>query len=281
MDTLKPVNQRPVQALSTNDLLTTIWASPSGSIWTGSANGNFATTAPIHPDRSATRDFHSPDPSIQWKAGALPVVRATGVPPNIAALWGTDDRHVFAGCYSGHIYFWDGSRWSQIHDGHGDGRGTIKAFGGQRADDVYAVGQDATLLHFDGFQWRGLAVAGAPNGRENFTGVLLLPGGDVLISANGHQGRVVQGTDAGMVELFRTPVQLVDMVALGERVFFATGDGAAELVERDIKMIKTFPTVSAWLGINRVFFVEPSQPVPAFVRHEPMNQNTPWARVKH
>lgn len=69
---------------------------------------------------------------------------------------------------------------------------------------------------------------------------------------------------------------------VGERVLFATGDGVAELFGDDVRMIKSnFQTATAWPGRTRVFFVEPAQPVPAFIEHDPANGSRPWFRRKH
>jgi hypothetical protein len=278
----------PSQVLATNDELSALWASPSGAVWVASANGLIATTASVSWQPAHQRTYTSKDPSVPWSVTSLPPVRATGLPPNVTSLWGTDDAHVFAGTYSGDIFVWDGARWAPSHEGHSleahshEGQASIRAFGGIRADEVFAVGQHATLLRFDGTGWRPLAVAGEPNGREHFTAVHVSPDGDVLIAGTGGHGRLVHGRAPDLVELTRTTLSLIDMVVLDGRVLLATGDGVAELFEKDIRVVKdNFMTATAWSGRGRVFFVEPAQTVPSFIEHDPRSAERPWVRRKY
>ena len=82
---------------------------------------------------------------------------------------------------------------------------------------------------------------GPPNGHELLTGVLPMPDGQVLISVSGDIGRLLHG----FAEFGRYPIHLIGMVALCERILFATGDGVAELIDRDVTMIKSnFKTAS-------------------------------------
>jgi len=275
--------QVPRQSLATNDSLSTIWASSSGSVWVGSADGRIATTAAVQwPPVGSDVIYKSKDPSVPWTATALPPVRGTGTPPNVTALWGTDDQHVFAGTYLGHIYFWNGQQWTQIHQGQVKGGGTIKAFDGSSSTDVFAVADNGVILHFDGNTWQQQTILGDSNGNESFTGIHALPDGHVVISANGRQGRLVHGTRDGLTELTRTPLQLTALVGLGERILLATGDGVAELFGMEVRMVKSnFHTVTAWPGRGRVFFVEPTQGVPSYIQHDPRSEDRPWIRRKH
>jgi hypothetical protein len=269
----------PSQVLATNDSLSTLWASTSGAIWVASMSGHVATTASVNWPTAKNILYRSNDPLAPWTVTALPPVRATGIPPNITALWGIDDKHVFVGTYSGHIYFWNDVQWIQVYEGPGEGQGTIKAFAGIRADNVFAVGQNGTLLHFNGSVWRQISVVGDANGRENFTGIHAFPNGEFIISANGSQGRLLHGSSTGLIELMRSSIQLIDLVAIGERIIMATGDGVAELFGKDIKMVKSnFLTASAWSGRGRAFFIEPAQTKPSFVEHDPRSDIRPWWR---
>jgi hypothetical protein len=282
MDAQGPETQRPVQVLSSNDLLTTLWVSPQGNAWVASASGHVATTAAMPGSPDSGFIYNSPAPAVKWCTTRLPAVKATGLPPNVGVLWGVNDQQVYAGCYSGHIYRWDGRAWMQVYEGPGDGKGSIKAFAGTDSSDVYAVGQNTTILHFDGNRWQQLRVPGLPNGNENFTGIRKLAGNVVLIAGNGMDGRLIQGGLFGLTEVVRTSIQLVDMVELGERTLFATGDGVAEWLQPDLRMIKPgFSAVSAWRGVGRAFFAEAEQPTAAFVKHEPDGANGPWRRQKH
>lgn len=271
------------QILATNDTLRTMWASPSETLWVASADGSVGTTAQVRwPLPISDADYLTLGPSPKWSVTDLPRIRATRLPPNVTALWGTGDSDVYAGTYGGHIYRWDGTTWAQVFDGPGAGNGTIRAFGGA-PNDVYAVGKEGTILHFDGTEWRRLRVPDPPNGHELFTGVVRMPDGEVLISSSGDRGRLVHGSASGGLEEFgRYPIHLIDMAPLGERILFATGDGTAELIGRDVRMLKTtFKTATMSAGKGRVFFIEPAQEVPGFIQYDPRRADVPWGRVTY
>lgn len=270
----------PTQVLATNDTLRTMWAAPSGTLWVASAGGSVGTTSRVNwPAPRSGADYLTLGDSPRWSVTDLPRVRATGLPPNVTALWGTGDSDVYAGTYGGHIYHWDGETWAQDFEGPGQGTATIRAFGGGR-NDVYVVGEDATLLHSDGNTWRPLQVPGPPNGRESLTGALRMPNGEILISASGERGRLLYGSAlGGFSEFGRYAIRLIDMVPLGQRVLFATGDGAAELLGQDVTMMKSFHSATAFAGKERLFFIESAQEVPRYVQYDPRRVDAPWGRV--
>jgi hypothetical protein len=276
--------QNSRQSLATNDGLSAMWASPTGSVWVGSVDGHVATTAAVRwPDMAGDVVYRSKIPGIQWTATRLPSVRSQGTPPNVSAIWGFDDQSVFLGTYLGHIYHWDGSQWAQVYDGQVPRGGTIRGFGGTCGSDVYAVGDSGVLLHFNGSGWAALTASGVHDGgKENFSGILTLPDGQVLVSASGTEGRLLQGTAGGLAEIARTPLALISMTQLGERVLFSTDKGVAELFGHDIRIIKsTFATATAWPGRGRAFFIEPTQDGPSYIQHDPRNVDRPWIRRKH
>ncbi len=160
---------KPQQILSTNDTLGCLWISPAGSIWVASADGNVGTTAPIKwPAPVAGVVYESLLRSQNWNVTSLPPVKSDATPPNITALWGTGDDDVHAGTYGGHLYRWDGRSWNQVFEGAGQSV-TIGAFGGGSASDIYAVGTNSTIMHFDGTQWTQLRLPGkaAPRFSQN------------------------------------------------------------------------------------------------------------------
>lgn len=271
----------PTQVLATNDSLRVMWVSPSGALWIASADGNVGTTAVVSWPTPAGRpvDYAPMGGSPAWSVTSLPRVRATGLPPNVTALWGTADDDVLAGTYGGHIYHWDGASWKQVHDGPDNGEETVRAFGGLSRSDVFAVAAGATILHFDGGRWLRMPLPGASNGSEVFTAVSALPGGDVLISGVGSQGRLLHGTAAGLSEFGRYPLQLMDMATIGDQVLFATADGAAERFGRDVRMIKpNFRPASICRGIGRLFFIEAAQEAPRYIEFDPSKSDAPWWR---
>jgi hypothetical protein len=268
----------PVQLLATNDTLRLLWLSPQGSLWVASADGNVGTTASVKwPAPGRGFNYVTQGNSPAWTATALPLTHNDGLPPNITALWGTGDDDVFAGTYGGHIYHWNGQQWSQTYQGPGDGNRTITAIGGPHSNDVFALGEQGALLHFNGKTWRSLPLPGAPNGNEGFTGVHPLADGTVVISAAGDEGRLLHGTASALTELGRYPIELIGMAALGDRLLFATGDGVAELIGRDVKMIKSsFETTTVSAGLDKLFFIEPAQEFAGYVEYKPAETEAPW-----
>jgi hypothetical protein len=275
--------QNSRQSLATNEGLSAIWASPTGSVWVGSVDGHVATTAAVR-WQAVPGDvvYKSRLPGIQWTATGLPRVRSLGTPPNVSAIWGLDDQSVFLGTYLGHIYHWNGSQWAQVYEGQVPRGGTIRGFGGTSPSDVYAVGDNGVLLYFNGSGWAQLTASGAPNGHENFSGILTFADGQVLISASGTEGRLLHGTAVGLIEITRTPLALISMTQIDDRVLFSTNSGVAELFGRDIRVIKsTFATATAWPGRGRAFFIEPTQDVPSYIQYDPRSADRPWIRRKH
>lgn len=273
----------PRLSLATNDGLSAITASSTGSVWVGSVDGQVATTAQVSwPTAANHARYSSKDPAVPWSVTTLPRLRNERTSPNVSAIWALDDENVFVGTYLGHIYRWDGRAWNQVYEGLVPKGGTIRAFSGRDAKDLFAVGDNGVILHFDGNSWTPRTVHGEPNGAENFTGVATLSDGQVIISGRGSQSRVIHGTSHSLTELTRTNLQLVSLVTLGDRVLFGAGEGVAELFGRDVRMIKSnFQALSAWPGRGQVFFIEPTQQVPAFIQHDPRDKDVPWSREKH
>jgi hypothetical protein len=274
--------EQPTQVLSTNDALRVMWASPSGALWVGSANGHVATTAAVQWPAAQRGADYGATSGPAWSATSLPLLAGSGLPPNITALWGTSDNNVFAGTHGGHIYHWDGQAWRQAHRDNPALRRTVRAFGGTGPHDVYAVGSQGMLLHFDGQAWQQLPLPGEAQANEGFTAVLALPDQSVFISAASNTGRLLHGTASGLSEFTQCDMPLIDMGAIGDRVLFATGAGVAELTGRSIQTIKsTFMTATLSAGQGRLFFIEPAPPVACYAEYDPRQTERPWVRVRY
>ena len=272
-----PKGVRPEKVLSTNDSLRCLWASPQGTLWTGSALGVVAATAPfVWPAPARGSRYTGSATFAPWAAIELPLLRKHGRPPNVSALWGTADDDMYAGAYGGHIYHWDGDAWTQVVDGPDSGVTAIRAFGGG-AGDVYAVGESQTLLHFDGAAWRPLRIPGVADSSENFTGICRRDDGDMLIAASGVASRLLQGSaQGGFTELGKYSLSLLAMIVLDGRVLFPTGDAVAELIGRDVRVIKEVSVIVAYSGEDRAFFVQAEQPKPAYIEYDPRDEARPW-----
>jgi hypothetical protein len=271
-----------LQTLATNDSLRVMWASPSGALWVGSADGHIATTAAVQWPAAQRGADYGATRGPAWSATSLPLLASNGLPPNITALWGLGDDNVFAGTYGGHIYHWNGRNWQQTHQDNPALRRSVRAFGGTGPHDVYAVGSQGMLLHFNGKGWRQLQIPSEGEANEGFTGVLALPDHTVFISASSNTGRLLHGTVSGLSEFTRCDMPLIDMGALGKRILFATGAGVAELIDNRIQIIKSnFMTATMSIGVERAFFIEPAQPLPSYIEYNPANSDAPWRRNKY
>ncbi|WP_431052956.1 hypothetical protein [Roseateles sp. L2-2] len=267
------------EILTTNETLSALWCSPAGHLWVGCADGRVATTAPVGwaaPSRQA--DYRAHNGSRGWTVATLPVDSLEGLPPNILKIHGSGDDDVHVGTHGGHLYHWNGKAWRQTHQGDGTAYQSIVDIKGHGRDSVFAIGTRDMILHFDGAQWRKLPTPGSPNEGESFGGIALLTDGSVLICSAGDEGRLLHGGASGFIEFGRYPLQLNDVVTLGDRVLFAIWDGVAELVGRDVQVIKSnFLTAHAFEGRGRVFFTEPANPGIHFIVHDPA-ASPPWKR---
>lgn len=271
--------------LRTDDELRALWCSTSGTIWVGSANGVVATTAAIGPASSARFSYYGRCGSAPWSVASLPPIVTTGpgngLPPNIETLWGRSDRDVFAATYRGHLFHWDGSTWSQVHDGASTDSNNLSSFAAPTERDLYATGSRGTLLHSsDGRAWRRVALPAAV-ATESLIGVCAVPGGEVLVTTYGNDGcRLLRGSHRGLVEVGTTELELVRMLALGDRILFSTPGGVAELIDGVVTMIKTnFQTSTGFAAADRVYFLEPEPKQLGYIEHNPARP-APWYRFK-
>ncbi|HEX4422747.1 MAG TPA: hypothetical protein VH165_32755 [Kofleriaceae bacterium] len=265
-------DEEPAQILATNDPLTTLWASPSGSVWAASAHGNVYTTAKVTwpAPRVKGLDFDSLDPDVPFQVTTLPATRGTRRPPNVTALWGTSDRDVFAGTYGGTIYHWDGRKWTEADLG---AKRAINAIHGP-AGNVFAVGYDDVIAHFDGTEWRRLR--DPDGGAEVLTGVCWTGKQAVICSGS---GRLLAATPAQVTTLASSNLPLQCVATLGPRILLGAGPkGVAELRNGVVKVIKDdVLAVNAMTGRDRVYFVEAAQEVSAFVIYDPEDEDEgPW-----
>ncbi len=268
------------EILTTNETLSALWASPKGHLWLGCADGRVATTAPFDweaPSRKADYREHNGGPP--WKVSTPPVDSLEKLPPNVSMMWGSADDDVHVGTNGGHLYHWNGKKWQQTREGDGTAEQTILDIKGHGPDNVFAIGTRDLLLHFDGRKWRELPTPGAPNDSESLGGIALLPDKkSVLICTAGDEGRLLRGGAKGFTEFGRYPFSLNDVVTLGDRVLFAIWDGVAELMGKDVKVIKSnFLTAGAFEGRGRVFFTEPENGL-RFIQHNPRDKALPWQR---
>ena len=269
--------QSPAQpVLSTNDYLRGMWASPSGSLWLSSEDGNVWTTADVTwnaPPRDPSLAFDAHDPSLRWTVTTLPDLLDERRPPNLGAIWGLDDSNVFAAASNGPIYRWNGKTWQQLHTA----AGTIRSFSGTDAKNVFAVGEKSTLLHYDGTRWRVLNNPGG--GYDLFTGARHAFDGSVYICSQG--GRLLHGSASGLTVIAQNEdVPLLGLAFLDDRLLFAAGaKGVAEFRGSTIDVIRsTFHAVFVAAGRARLFFLDASTDT-CYIEYDPAQDDAPWWRV--
>lgn len=142
-----------------------LWRDATGSLWAAGENGSLSTDAAVltpHPLRVAATALHGASASSVWHAGVF----------NTASRWnGSSWSHMLIGDYprgvralaSGEAIFAGASIWhctttpactQQAAGANAHG------LWGSSDTDIWSVGVDGTLLHFDGGSWQPVS---APN----------------------------------------------------------------------------------------------------------------------
>jgi hypothetical protein len=263
--------------LSTNDYLRAMWASPTGSIWLSSEDGNVWTSANVKwvkaKDPELASDSH--DAKLKWKVTTLPNPQGEDSAPTLGAIWGIDDTNVFAAASDGPIYHWNGKTWRQVHTA----AGTIRDFTGTGPDNVFAVGEEGALVHFDGTVWTTLSNPDDTRGDELFTGACHGADGSVYICSQ--DGRLLHGGKSGLTVVAQDEsLSLRGLAFLGDRLLLAAGEsGVAELKNSALTVIRsTFHSTYIASGKARLFFLDASTET-CYIEYDPAQQKMPWCFV--
>jgi len=263
--------------LNTNDSLNPLWCSPEENLWIGSGRGNVYTTAQVRfpPHRMPNLDYDA-NLGFVWNVTTLPDMQGHGYRPNITCIWGTNDNQVFAGTFKGGIYQWDGNSWTQTYS---DVESAINDIHGSDAGNVFAVGRDGLILHFDGTQWRQIPyVTDDPSGR-NLTAVRAIDNKETLIA--GTDGRILNGNRNGMQILGEYEVGLYGVAPFNGHVYLAAGDsGVYELLGPKIKLLKdNFSAVGVFETPSKLFFTEPNPDLASIIEYDPSEAKPWWRRT--
>jgi hypothetical protein len=266
--------------LNTNDVLTpTLWCSPTNNLWVGSANGNVWTTAHVAwpPHRMAGLVYDVRDATLSWTVTTLPDLKQLGHKPNVSALWGIGDANVFIGTFTGGIYHWNGTEWLQVFEAVGE---PINHIHGSAENDVYAVGNKGTILHFDGTAWRQLPYPGDGVNRDVLTGVRALNQNEAFVC--GTAGRILHGSRSGFEILGQFAIPFYGITYFQNRLILASGmKGAHELRGNQVSVLRdTFGAVAIFEMMDRVFFIEPTQEPASIIDYCPI-LDPPWARRRY
>jgi hypothetical protein len=130
----------------------------------------------------------------------------------------------------GMVYRLDGLKsWTRIDDGLPESF-NIQATHGFHASDVYAVGRDGELWHFDGQEWRRRDL---PT-NVNLTSVKCA--GDEMVYIGGHGGILIRGRDTRweMIEHEITKDDIWDIEWFDKRLYVSTMHAVYELNEENL-----------------------------------------------
>lgn len=267
---------KAMSALSTNDDLSVIWASPEGNLWVGSALGNIWTTSAVNWDASAIDglDFEQVDPDFTWKVIELPL-RPNENACRVSAIWGSSDRDVHVGTREGRLLHWDGKTWrhSYVDNGY-----AIVALHGSAADNVWAVGRKGVVLHFDGANWKRMSLP-AGDEREDLSGVWASSNDRVHICSSA--GVVFTGDRNELTHLGRGPNGFHGIAGLNADLYLSAQQGVCALRGDKLSYESDQLTTTGVYRLNsRLAFVEAEQDVPGLVIHDPANAEQPWIGCK-
>ncbi|HUP11947.1 MAG TPA: hypothetical protein VM187_07045 [Niastella sp.] len=220
------------------DSIYDVWLSPAGEIWVCSSYGNIYTTADVNFPESPVKSRFSLDhddirnSGYNWKMYTLDAVQ------NGCSIWSPDGLNVFVGTYSGHVYLWNGTSWTQQETptSKNDGK-YITDLAGSSANHVFAIGNHSRALHhYNGKTWKPTAYNDKTHGRLAATGLLQHPDGYCYLACEG--GRVWKTRDGQQFDLvaenpeldFSSMAFVLDqlILAAGDKGVYAYKDGKLE-----------------------------------------------------
>lgn len=262
-------------ALNTNDGLDNLWCSPEGNLWVGSTDGHVWTTAEVDWEMSKVPEIvcQQTDPHFRWKCSeAIRTPRETTY--SFAATWGSSDRDVFMGTFQGAILRWNGAQWGVSYC---ESAKSVQRMHGTGPENIWAVGRNGLVLHFDGNRWRTVPIPGGAEDGENLTGVWALSAEEVHICSS--SGALFHGSHNGLERLGEYPYRFYGIVEFDGELYLAAGDhGVCVLRGNVIEQVKkTFSTSGIYRLPTRIAFVEPNQlEKPRVVIHDPTDPK-PWS----
>jgi hypothetical protein len=168
---------------------------------------------------------------------------------------------------------WDGSQWGFSHT---DNKKPIVRLHGTGSGNVWAVGRDGLVLHFDGRQWRPVPIPGDAGKGETLTGVWALSEDEVYICST--SGAIFHGSSHGLERLGEYPYTFYGIVEFRDEMYLAAGDrGVCVLRGNRIEQVKdTFGATGIYKLKGRLAFVEPIQEKTRVIIFEPTSA-IPWS----
>lgn len=265
--------------ITTNQPLSCVWLSPTGSLWLTSGNGHVLTTAriPLPPHEGKDVTFSTRHPQPAWRLGRLPDSRLGKLAPNITALWGTSDQDVHCGCFDGSVYHWNGQAWAQYVV---PGGGAVNRLHGAAPNDVWLAGYQATVAHFDGTAWSRVPLPPEVGATDVVTGIRATRPGEAIACTRG--GKILAGNTQGLrlVESFQA--EFYGIGVLENTLYLAGGrSGIWQRTAAGFSVVKPqLVAVDVFETPGSLFFVEPEQPRPCVIQHRALEQGA-WMRRKY
>lgn len=255
--------------LATNQPLSCMWCSPLGRLWVASSSGYLWTTAQSAPAQYTgdAVDSQTPEAMLSWQFSKLPSLADRGYSPNATAITGIDDRNLFVGTFTGTVYRWDGSAWSQFLL---PGSPCINELSGTTAEDVWAAGYDSLIAHFDGKVWTRVALPPEVPRTDVVTGIRST--GPQQAIACTRSGKLLSGNPAGFRVLHAVQAEFYGVGVIDQNTYLAGGRSGIwqatptgmVSVKPNLQAVDVFETPD--LGI---YFIEPEQPEPCVIMHKP------------
>jgi hypothetical protein len=155
-------------------------------------------------------------------------------PRPLATVWGSDDKHVYAGGADGIVYRWDGAKWSAFSSPLGN---TILCIAGSSPKDLYVCGEGALFWRFDGKTWNQIAL---PT-KAVLVGLLVVSADDVLVSGSG--GALFRGAGSTWANVSQRGKDFYKMALYRKSIYIAGGgQGVFELKSKAVSNVKdSFP----------------------------------------
>lgn len=263
--------------VSTSRPLAAMWRSPRKQLWLGSSDGYLWTTAKVPFNENIEGVDLRDDQNWTWASASLPELEGADGRPNITAIWGTSDSNVFFATASGAIYLWNGNKLSLSLEGGG---GSLTKIHGASSNDVYAVGYEATLLHWNGKHWRHIAT-NLDRDVTIITGVAVQKSGKAYFVTN--QGQLLFRHRLGrrLTLLGSAETRFTGLVAWKGVLAASSTHGAWLYSKKRLRQIKdNFNATDIMVVQHELHFIESEQSMgPSVIEYKASRQKAPWQRI--
>lgn len=263
--------------LSTSKPLAAMWRSPRKQMWLGSSDGYVWTTSEVRWPRE-DNGGEIDQSQHKWYSMPLPELQGSSLRPNITAIWGSSDSNVFFATASGAIYRWDSQEWSHSPN---PGSGSLTKLHGISPDNVYAVGYEATILHWNGNVWRRIKAVDIDADITIITGVAVQrKSGRVFAVTN--RGQILHRERDEFVRKEQAAAWFTGLVAWKGELAISSMDGAWLYSEKNgLRKIKeNIAATDVMVVRDDLHFIESEQPIgPAVIEYQAKRLARAWQRI--